>query len=63
MKMKKLSEEDSWYVPDLGPAVPLPDNFYITINNMEDACIEADKFAQELAEVTIKEINKKDIVV
>ena len=63
LKLKKITERENWYKPDLGPMVPLPDNFIITLNNMEDACIRADEEAQELAESTIKQINKKDIII
>jgi hypothetical protein len=62
MKLRELSDQDGWYKPDLGPTVPLPDSFLVTINNMEDACLKADKYAQELAEATIKEIEKKDLI-
>jgi len=46
--MEEDDIQNGWYCPDLGVEVELPESFLITIENMEEACIQADKYAREL---------------
>jgi hypothetical protein len=43
---------NGWYEPDVGPMEPLPASLLASLDNMEEACIEADKRAVELAEAS-----------
>jgi len=47
--MKREDIQDGWYKPDLGTMVDLPEDFLVTMESMKEACIQADKYAEELA--------------
>jgi len=46
--MKDEPISDGFYYPDLGPECPVPEDFVVTMKNMKEGCVLADKYAEEL---------------
>ena len=44
--------ESGWYIPDLGEEVDLPESFFVTLENMGEACKRADEYAEQLERAT-----------